>query len=161
MKKIVMMLLVLASMSVKVNAQWFVGGSGGIGYFGNHFGLELAPMAGYEINSRWAVGLGLGGGVSLSDDGSSGYGILNPYARFNCWNNGKLFVDVKGEFDMRLNSDLITKIGFTPSLRYAISDHWQLSADVGLVGIWIGDGECDPYFGFTGRDVTLNLIYKF
>ena len=44
MKRSVMMLLVLASMSVKMNAQWFVGGTGGIGYFGDHFGLEVAPM---------------------------------------------------------------------------------------------------------------------
>ena len=161
MKKIVMMLLVLASMSVKVNAQWFVGGTGGIGYFGDHFGFEVAPMGGYEFNDRWAVGLGVGFGAAFTDDGGNGYGILNPYGRFNCWNNGKLFVDVKGEIDMRLKRNVSAYVGFSPSLRYAINEHWQLSADVGRVGANIYNGGADPYFGVTGRDVNLNLIYKF
>ena len=161
MKKIVMMMLVLASMSVKVNAQWFVGGTGGIGYFGDHFGLELAPQAGYEFNNRWAAGLGVGFGVSFGEDDNAGYGILDPFVRFNCWNNSKLFIDLKAEADMRLRSNMITTVGFVPSLRYAFNDHWQLAVDAGLVGVRIYNDNCDPYFGFTGRDVTLNLIYKF
>ena len=117
MKKIVMMMLVLASVSVKVNAQWFVGGTGGVGYFGNHFSLELAPMGGYEFNDRWAVGLGLGFGVAAGDVSGS-FGIIDPYVRFNCWNNGKLFVDVNAEADMRINDSALTAaVGLMPSLR--------------------------------------------
>ncbi|MBQ7572406.1 MAG: hypothetical protein IJT19_09240 [Bacteroidaceae bacterium] len=162
MKKIVMMMLVLASVSVKVNAQWFVGGTGGIGYFGDHFSLELAPQAGYEFNDRWAVGLGLGGNLSINE-GLGGYAIIDPYVRFNCWNNGKLFVDVLAEADMRLNSDaLVASVGLSPSLRYAFTDHWQAAVAVGLVGVHVGtDNDVDPYFAFTGRGLSLNVIYKF
>ena len=91
MKKIVMMMLVLASMSVKVNAQWFVSGNAGIGYLADRFQMKLLPAAGYEFNDRWAVGFGLGMGVQRDYV----FGIVAPYVRFNCWNNGKLFVDVK------------------------------------------------------------------
>ena len=163
MKKIVMMLLVLASMSVKVNAQWFVGGTGGVGYFGDHFGLEVAPMAGYEFNDRWAVGLGVGAGFGCHNGDSWGYGIINPYGRFNCWNNEKLFIDVKGMVDARIrdNGGSVTSVGFVPSLRFAINEKWQMSADLGLVGVQIGNDDVDPVFGFTGTSVGLSVIYKF
>lgn len=162
MRKFVLMMLVLASMSVNVKAQWFVGGTGGIGYFGNGFALEAVPQAGYEFNQRWAVGLGLGGAITINE-GAGGYAVIDPFVRFNCWNNGKFFVDVHAEADMRLNSDdFVSNVGFVPSIRYAFSDHWQAALGVGLVGVRIGsEDSLDPYFGFTARGLTLNVIYKF
>lgn len=157
MKKIVMMMLVLASMSVKVNAQWFVSGNAGIGYLADRFQLKLLPAAGYEFNDRWAVGFGLGMGVQRDYV----FGIVAPYVRFNCWNNGKLFVDVKAKADVAFNDAVVADIGFAPSLRFAINDHWQVGGDFGLIGAQDADGDWSPAFGFTASGVDVSVIYRF
>lgn len=158
MKKIVMMLLVLASMSVKVNAQWYVSGVAGLGYWNDSFQMELLPSAGYEINDRWAVACGLGLGVT----GGWAYGIIDPYARFNCWNNKRFFVDAKAESEIWFgHGNSSANIGFVPSLRCVVKDHWQVSADVGLIGVQCFNDEWHPAFGFTSANVKMSLIYKF
>ncbi len=158
MKKIVMMLLVLTSISVKVNAQWFVGGSAGIGYLSDRFQMDLRPSAGYEFNDRWAAGFGLGMGVQKSEV----FGVFDPFARFTCWNNGKLFVDVKAEAKIFVGSEWnAANIGLVPSLRYAFNDNWQVAGDFGLFGVQDNDGDWSPAFGVTATSVELSLIYKF
>lgn len=153
-----MMMLVLASMSVKVNAQWFIGGSAGLGYFSDRFQMDVRPFAGYEINDRWAVGLGVGLGMQKSD----GFGVFDPFARFNCWNNGKFFVDVKGEVKVFVGGEwTCANIGFVPSLRFAINDHWQVAGDFGLFGIQDNDGDWSPALGFTTTTAEVSVIYKF
>ena len=67
MKKIILMMLVMVSMSVKMNAQWFVGGGANFGYLKDNFQFALHPQAGYEFNDRWAVGFGLGFSMVSSD----------------------------------------------------------------------------------------------
>ena len=155
-----MMMLVLASMSVKVNAQWFVTGAAGIGYLDDDFHFLLKPGAGYEISDRWAVGLGLGMGVRGGDDRL--FLLLDPYVRFNCWNNERFFVDAKAEADMWIgHGHGRADMGIVPSLRCAINDHWQVSADVGLFGVQIFNDEWHPAFGFSSANVEMSVIYKF
>ena len=158
MKKIVMLMLVMASMSVKVNAQWFVSGSAAFGYLNDQFVLDLRPTAGYEINDRWAVGLGIGMGIRSRD----AFGVFDPYARFNCWNNSKFFVDVKGEAKFFFGSEWINaNVGFVPSLRVAINDHWQVAGDFGLFGVQFFEDFARPAFGFTTTGAEISAIYKF
>lgn len=165
MKKIIMMLLVLASMSVKVNAQWYVAGTAGIGYIDDSFQMILKPSVGYEIDNRWAVGIGVGVGVA----NGWGYGIIDPYVRFNCWNNEKIFIDVKGKSELWLgHGNGIANIGFVPSLRYVINDNWQIAGDFGLFGVQNFNDSWHPAFGITAATsghahmpVELTAIYKF
>ena len=158
MKRCVMMLLVLASMSVKMNAQWFVGGGSNFGYIKDNFQFTLHPQAGYEFNDRWAVGLGLGFTVVSSDI----FGYIEPYVRFNCWNNDKVFVDVKGRTEFLFNEELVGgQMGVSPSLRYKINDHWQVYGDVGLFGAEYVGGEWCPALGVGSIGITTGVIYRF
>ena len=158
MKKIVMLMLVLASMSVKVNAQWFVTGTAGFGYLDDEFQFILKPGAGYEINDRWAVGMALGFGVF---DGT-GYGTIDPYARFNCWNNGRFFVDAKAEADVWFgHGNGLADIGFVPSVRVAINKNWAAFGDFGLIGAQCANDDWSPAFGFTCARVKMGIIYHF
>ncbi len=154
-----MMLLFALVCSMNASAQWFVSGTAGLGYLSDEFQLVLKPGAGYEINDRWAVGLGLGLGVF----DNTAYGNIVPYGRFNCWNNSKLFVDVKAEADMWVGGGGLglMELGFVPSLRYSFNDKWQVSGDFGLIGTQRIDGSWSPAFGFTSASVELAAIYKF
>ena len=60
MKKIFLVLLLAAGFSTNAAAQFFVGGTGGVGYLNDAFRMAVKPMAGYEFDDRWAVGTTLG-----------------------------------------------------------------------------------------------------
>ena len=158
MKKIVMWMLVLASVSVKVNAQWFATGTAGIGYLDDEFQLVLKPGFGYEFNDRWAAGLGAGLGVF---DGTA-YGTVDPYVRFNCWNNGRFFVDVKAEADVWFgHGNSIADIGLVPSVRFAINRNWAAFGDFGLLGAQCANDDWSPAFGITSARVKMGIMYHF
>lgn len=158
MKKMVMMMLALASMSMEMNAQWFVSGSAAFGYLSDRFQMDLRPSAGYEFTDQWAAGIGLGMGVQ----GRDVFGVFDPFVRFNCWNNKKLFIDVKAEAKVFVGSEWnVANIGFVPSLRYAVNNHWQVAGDFGLIGVQDNDGNWSPAFGFTATSAELSVIYKF
>ena len=158
MKKIILMMLVMVSMSVKMNAQWFVGGGANFGYLKDNFQFALHPQAGYEFNDRWAVGFGLG----FSMVSSNVYFYAEPYGRFNCWNNDKVFVDVKGRAEFLFGSDdYVAQVGFTPSVRFKVNDRWQVYGDAGLFGAEHVGGNWCPAFGFGSIGITTGVIYKF
>ena len=159
MKKLMMIFALMCS--VNASAQWFVSGSAGIGYLNDEFQLLMKSSAGYEFNERWAAGLGVGVGV-YGEDGNVG-AIFDPFVRFNCWNNSKFFVDAKAETEVWFGNGgtCYANIGFVPSLRYAINNHWQVAGDVGLIGAqYIDDCWC-PAFGFTSASVKMSVIYRF
>jgi len=156
MKKLMMILALITSMNA--SAQWFVSGSAGVGYLDDDFQFHLRPSAGYEFNDRWAAGFGLGMGVKNSDL----YGIFDPFVRFNCWNNGKFFFDVKGEAKVMASSDWnAANIGVVPSMRIAINENWQVAGDFGLFGVQDMDGDWNPAFGVTSTSVEVSAIYRF
>ncbi len=156
MKKLIMILTLVCS--VNASAQWYVSGTAGIGYLSDRFQMDIRPSVGYEINDRWAAGFGLGMGVQSSD----GFGVFDPFVRFNCWNNGKLFVDAKAEAKVFVSGEWnAANIGIVPSLRYAINDHWQVSGDFGLFGVQDNDGDWSPAFGVTATNAEFSVIYKF
>ncbi len=160
MKKILMIMLVLAGMSVRVNAQWFVSGSAGIGYLNDEFHLLAKPGAGYEFDDRWAVGLDVGLGVR--GHSALAYLIVDPYVRFNCWNNNKFFIDAKVKSEMWIgHGNGSIDLGVVPSFRYAINDYWHISGDVGLFGAQYMADEWSPAFGFSSANVKMSVIYRF
>ena len=144
--------------SMNVSAQWFVSGTAGFGYLSDCFQMYLRPSVGYEFTDRWAAGIGLGMGVQTPEV----YGIFDPFVRFNCWNNKKLFIDVKAEAKVFVGSEWnAANIGFVPSLRYAVNNHWQVAGDFGLFGAQDNDGDWSPAFGFTATSAEFSVIYKF
>lgn len=158
MKKKILFILAVVLFCTKANAQWFVGGALGVGYSDERFTMEIKPSAGYEFNDRWAVGLGVG----MMASNSHFYGGLNPYLRLNCWNNEKFFIDLKAQSDIWFNSyTSYVQIGLTPSLRYAITESWQLSGDIGFIGVQSDDGNWSPAFSLKTTNAEITLIYKF
>ncbi len=158
MKKILLVVMVLAAFCVKANAQFFVSGTAGFQYRDKTFSMLLLPGLGYEFSDRWAVGTGVGFGVY--DD--RGRGVVDPYVRFNCWNNDKVFVDLKATSQITFGDNYTTAfVGLAPSLRYAVNNHLQLSADFGAFGVDINDGEASPAIGLTLSGIDLTVIYRF
>lgn len=156
MKRYLLVVLVIVCSCLESNARWFVGGTFGTGYRKEKFGLVFKPQVGFEFNDRWAVGLA--GGLAFSD--GDVMDIVNPYLRFNCWNNGSFYIDVKASADMTIcNSSYL--VGLKPSLRYAFNDHWQLATDVGILGVDIDDGDVGSAFVLSATNVELALIYRF
>ena len=156
MKKLMMILALVCS--VNASAQWFVGGGANFGYFKDNFQFSLHPQGGYEFNDRWAVGLGLGFTVVSSDI----FGYVEPFVRFNCWNNEKVFIDLKARTEFLFNHGLAGgQMGISPSLRYKINDHWQVYGDVGLFGAeYLGD-EWRPALGVGSIGIDAGVIFKF
>ena len=141
----------------KASAQFYLGGTGGFCYFSDMFQFKVLPSVGYEFNDRWAIGAGLG--FLIKDD--SAYVLNNYYGRFNCWNNGKLFVDAKAVTEFVFsNGGTAMNIGAVPSLRYKFTPHWQVAADVGLVGMQYDGDDWSPAFGVTAN-ADLTIIYQF
>lgn len=163
MKRLVLVLLVLAGFCVNANAQFFVSGTLGFNYRNDVFSMKVLPGVGYELNDRWAVAAE--GGFSLYDGDFTG--LLNPYVRFNFWTNDKLFLDAKAKSEIRFGDGFVnTFVGLAPSIRYAVNDHWQLSADMGALGVDISkykhlDASIDPAIGLFINGVDLTVIYKF
>jgi len=154
MKKIFLSLfLVLCVISSR--AQVFVGGSAGVAYSGV-FSAALQPFAGYEFSQRLAVG----GGVSYNLIDSESYVFVEPFVRYNCWNNSRFFFDIKGvtTFDLT-GDDVLCQMGVVPSLRYRINPHWDTSVDVGMLG-YNFSSEAVVISSKT-TNVCLSLIYRF
>ena len=157
MKKIFLLMLVLTGFCSNASAQFFVTGTAGLGYRNESFSMTLLPGCGYEFNDRWAVGTGLG--LFLADEEARG--VVNPYVRFNCWNNSRLFFDLKATSEIVFGDGTNTFVGLRPSMRYAFSDHLQLSADVGLLGLDIDNGATSAAVGFATSGIDVSVIYKF
>jgi hypothetical protein len=158
MKRIVLVLLVLAGFCVNANAQFFATGTLGFNYRNDAFSMKVLPGAGYEFNDRWAVGAEIG----VRYAAKHARGLINPYLRFNFWNNEKVFLDLKAASDIDFGKHYTNVFaGLKPSLRYAVNDQLQLAVDMGALGVDINDGEVSPALGLFINGVDLTLIYKF
>ncbi|MBQ9284695.1 MAG: hypothetical protein IJ209_00195 [Bacteroidaceae bacterium] len=158
MKKLLFVVLLFVGFCANASAQFFVSGSASFVYRNENFGMTILPGVGYEFNDRWAVGAGLG----LTYFGEEAKGLTNPYVRFNCWNNKLVFVDLKGTTEISFGQgDANAFIGLRPSLRLAVNNHLQLSADMGLLGVDIDNDPATPAFGVGISGIDLTLIYRF
>lgn len=157
MKKMIVTLLLMVGAGVPSMARVFVGGTGGVGYVNDAFRWVMKPGVGYEFNERWAIGTTLG--FSLAD--SEIAGVADPFVRFNCWNNGKFFIDAKAHAEMIFRSELGgAAVGVSPSVRYEFSPRWQVAASVGLLGAQYDGYDWSPAFMVTGS-TELGIIYRF
>lgn len=157
MKRLFLLFSLVAGLSTACRAQLYVEGTGGIGY-NEYFRFMAKPGVGYQISDRWALGVGVG----LGFFDANAFGVVDPYLRFNCWNNGRIYVDAKARGEMWFRRGLdVASVGIQPSLRYRVNPHWQVSAGVGLIGANYNGVDWDPVVLFTGTDAELGFIYAF
>ena len=161
MKKIFFFALLLsASVASYAQGHWFTGGSANIG-FRNYFVASGEVWVGYEFNDRWAIGTGIGFGVVANSDAKV-FSVIEPYGRFNAWNNNLVYFDIKAKAGFGLNDELIAcQIGLTPSLRFRINEHWDVSADIGLFGAQYTHEKWSPAVGISGTNTGLWIAYRF
>ncbi len=160
MKKIFVILFALCAVSAQ--AQLFVGGSGKIGYSNDTFSVGLLPEVGYEINDRWAVGVGLGLETITCDGDSEVFGLANPFVRFTAWQNDRIALDVKGISMMEFQREFFAaNIGVRPSVRFKVNDHLHFYTDFGLIGATDNNGDWDGAFLFNAMNANLGISYKF
>lgn len=162
MKKL-LLLFVTVIMSFNVHAQnkldghWFAGGTAGVAYSDETFSMLIMPQGGYEFNDKWAAGLGVGC-YCVDEDF---FAEVNPYIRYTVKKFEKFAVDAKLSALGLYGYRAITEVGIGPSARFFISDKWTVSADCGLVGVSINDGNIDPLFSVKTSNVTMSLLYRF
>ena len=161
MKKItIIFTYLILSISTIAKGNFFIGGTGEISYIDN-FVLTLEPQVGYEFNDRWAIGTGIGFGV-VANSVAKVFSVIEPYGRFNAWNNNLVYFDIKAKAGFGLNDELIAcQIGLTPSLRFRINEHWDVSADIGLFGAQHTHEKWSPAVGISGTNTGLWIAYRF
>lgn len=147
------------------NAQqgtFFLGGSGQMGY-GGVFNFSFEPIAGYEFNDRWAIGTGLGVVLSASGGYTAVLGIAEPFLRFCVWHNDLFFIDLKATGAVGFNYSLqLCQLGIRPSLRFRLSDHCDMAADIGLFGAqYTTSNGWQPAIGLTTTSIGLWFAYRF
>lgn len=148
---------VVSRRTVGTQKSCFIGGTGQICYAGA-FSLTLIPQLGYEFNDRFAVGAGIG--VRVITDAYVN-GIFEPFMRVTAWHNDLFYLDFKGVARLFWGSSIETlQVGLRPSLRFRINDHWDLSADIGLLGVQYS-GDWGINVGITGTDVGIWGSYRF
>lgn len=157
-KKLLSLIILLVGIVNGADAQVMLGGTAGFAYKNEVSSMAVLPLVGYQINDRWAVGLQ--GGVEIYDDYSSW--VVDPFVRFNVWNNQKFFFDVKAECAVATgDSETSIATGLTPSLRLKLNDHWLLSGDFGTFGAQEIYDEWKPIIGLSGTGVYVSAIYLF
>lgn len=163
MKKI--LIFVLLSFSVSISSAqktWFIGGTASIGYL-NYFNFALEPQFGYEFTDRFAIGTGIGLTVTADDYYTDVIGIAEPFLRFCLWHNDRIFIDLKATGGFGFTDELVLcQVGIRPSLRFRINDHWDISADIGLLGAqYTYSVGWRPAFGITATSAGLCFAYRF
>ena len=141
---------------------FFLGGTGTIGYDGMfNFGLE--PVFGYEITDRIAVGTGIGMLMAVDRDMTVTMGVVEPFIRFCAWHNDLVFIDFKATAGIGFDRELLLcQVGIRPSLRFRLSEHCDLAADLGLFGAqYTINTEWQPAFGITPSSAGIWVAYRF
>ena len=163
MKKIIIIVILsFATFVTSAQGTWFVGGTASIGYI-NYFTFSIEPQFGFELNDRLAIGTGVG--LTLVDDEycTDVVGIVEPFFRFCVWHNERFFIDLKATSGLGFTDELLLcQVGIRPSLRFRINEHWDMSADLGLLGAQYtySDG-WRPAFGISAVSAGLWFAYRF
>lgn len=181
MKKILAIMFVLCAVNAQAQIEnLYVGGNAKLGYAEDTFQFGLLPEVGYEINERWAVGTNVGFTTNAHKGGDTiTMGAVGPYARFTAWQCERVAIDVKGGVDLRFGKNVFaTEIGFRPSVRFFVNDHYEIAADLGLVGLTYssssytmldGNGEahkytqssCSPAILLNAISCGVTMAYRF
>ena len=102
--KRILTVIAAAFIALSANAQWYAGGSLGLGGSSDYTSLIVAPEVGYSIDSNWTVGASL----SFNHYGMSSSNQINfslaPFARYFFYNIGNLNVFAEANAQLTLSS---------------------------------------------------------
>ena len=140
----------------------FIGGTAEIGYAGN-FTFAVEPIIGYEFNDRVAIGTGIGPIVTAGGGVTVAMGIVEPFVRLCAWHNDIVFIDFKATAGIGFTDVMqLCQVGVRPSLRVRLSEHCEMSADIGLFGAqYTYAGGWTPAIGITATSAGLWFAYRF
>ena len=123
-----------AKQASEKKGHFFLGGTAEIGYTGV-FQFALEPVFGYEFNDRIAIGTGIGPIVAAGKGTSVVMGVVEPFVRICAWHNEIVFIDFKATAGIGFTDIMqMCQLGVRPSLRVRLTEHFEMSADIGLFG---------------------------
>ena len=190
MKKLFLVVVVVAASITTGKAQFYIGGSFGFWYDNTTpktTSFNIAPDAGYSFNNRWAVGMAIGfdariyhdktqNWVYINPDGSSSsyistysndyYFYAEPYARFNYFSVDriKLFLDgVLGVAVAEHGSFGGFQVIVRPGISINLTDHFTLVGTFGRLGCSFGGyrNSADGFGFWLRNSFGLSFYYSF
>lgn len=130
--------LVVAFVSVAMNAQIYVGGSINFENDDVSTSLTLSPEVGYKLNEKFAIGGVLDFEVTDFKEFKSFTLDVSPYARYTFLKAGNfsLFADATVEFTYDADASDFTFGGvyIKPGAAFAINEQFTLAAHMGMIG---------------------------
>ena len=162
MKKF-LFILVLSLACLKISAQTpYIGGSVTLA-FSKGLSSENNFHGGYEFNDKWAVGGTVGLNLLSYEGDTVAGGFLGINVRYTPWHNDILFTDIKWRTEALLNEDGVNgaDLGFVGSLRFRVSDHFDIFTDFIPVGVRYSNEETFPMVGILCSGCSLGLHYRF
>lgn len=143
------------------NGAAFIGATGTIGYT-DYFTFGLEPVFGYEVNDWFAFGTGIGVVLGSEKRATAVMGIAEPFLRFCPWHNDLVYIDFKLTAGIGFTDYLqMVQVGIRPSLRFRLTPHCELAADIGLFGAQYQYERWKPSFGITASSAGIWCVYRF
>ena len=148
------LLVVFLIVSIDISAQYYVGGSFGLG-LNKVAGKEtsctykIIPEFGYKLSNKWAVGLALGykkGTCNIGDGdyiqnvNSKTFGI-HPYVRYSLFYNNIFSIFTDGTFIYESNNidGKNYNLGIRPGISFNICKKLEIVSHIGFIGIEVLD----------------------
>lgn len=133
MKKLLITLLTVITVSVSANAQLYLGGNAGLSVgaaSGNtNVSFLIAPEIGYDFNESIAAG------VALSFSNPSAF-YASPYFRYYFTKAGNCRFLLDAIFDVGSASSAFSwGAGINPGLAVSLNDHWGIVTHLGRIGV--------------------------
>lgn len=152
-------LLVLTTM-VKAQTGFMGGGLTAIYY--DSFVYQSTIHGGYEFNDKFAA-IAMFGIAAVAEYGDD---ILlaesGVYLRYTPWHNKVLYLDFKPRVEVAFAKYIAAiDVGIVPSLRFRVSNRWEVFTDIGAFGVRYLDEEWRPHVGFTNMGATVGVNYRF
>ncbi|MBR6375710.1 MAG: hypothetical protein IKR91_05720 [Alloprevotella sp.] len=164
--------LALVVVATAANAQVWIGGEIGAwrDYKANITEFTLRPEVGYNLDSKWSLGLAFGYQHEYLNHQAINTVEINPYARFSYAKFGpvSLFLDGGFAFGVSKVKDVGDgknwEVGIKPGFAITLNQKFGFVSHVGFLG-WRDHeyGVADNGFGFklSGYDVTFGVYYNF
>lgn len=173
---------VLAMASLAATAQTYVGGSFGLyrETTDNHTEFTIAPEIGYNLDSKWAVGIGLAYDYDYNSGRKTNVLEVKPYVRYTYFRTENklvnLFVDGGVDFgagktkyeDYKSRTVVPFEIGIRPGVALNLTDKFSLVAHMGFLGYSGGNdaakdaGYPETFgFDFSSMNLTFGFYYNF
>lgn len=175
MKKIVMVIIAVFTVSI-ANAQDFCLG-GSLGFWNNNSAdkttLSITPDIGYTLSSKWYFGIGIGYQYTKHEDLKINSFMLNPYARYSYFTAGKVRLFMDGTFGLSNDkptgrkSETAWQVGVKPGMIIGLTDRFSLAAHFGFLGYRDADSDInalgDKGWGLdlSGNSLSFGFFYSF